>query len=524
VGAAALLTAGSALFGMFATVAVSPAGAITDADLPTSMHGAVETQAVTVGNGALSLLVDPGTAYAYSTLDRDDYGFGTPSFTMTARGANLNLGTIAYAVLWAAPDCANNNAACVLSGGKGTPNTGLHEAKGFPAYAEALYPPPPDDDDAQSQEAVYKCVVNKDGAGSPPTGGSAEEICKQSSAVPMTAWAETNAPEYRATGFSRAAGFDVPGVLAVRGSESFSEVRPIAPGLVQSTGYSNVSGIEILGGQIRIDNVLSTSTVVSSVDGADVKKSSSSCSFAGLSVAGQGFSTDLAGLANPQLQAALDSVATSSGYRVELIAPGSVPLAQVDEGKFVSGCSGLQLKFTDLHTQAPIPLCFPSDTPEGVPSCLPALGNREEFSFGKISVQQSVTDLAGLFGGDGSGVGDGSGAGSEAVGGGDFASVGSVDSGGPAGAAAAVTDYGAGSGSASGSGSQSVSSGSKSGASSGARSGSGYEAQQLKRVFDPQKIGAATAAAGAGLVLAVLVLIGVVNALASGMPFKIPGF
>jgi hypothetical protein len=43
-------------------------------------------------------------------------------------------------------------------------------------------------------------------------------------------------------------------------------------------------------------------------------------------------------------------------------------------------------------------------------------------------------------------------------------------------------------------------------------------------VFDPQKIGAATAAAGAGLVLAVLVLIGVVNALASGLPFKIPGF
>ena len=111
------------------------------------MHGAVETQAVTLGNGAAALLVDPGTAYAYSTLDRDDYGGGSVSYTMTARGANLNLGTIAYAVIWAAPSCDQKadpnapNVPCVMSGGAtGTPDTGLEDAAGFPGYAEALYP------------------------------------------------------------------------------------------------------------------------------------------------------------------------------------------------------------------------------------------------------------------------------------------------------------------------------------------------------------------------------------------------
>src|SRR5687768_1240326 len=85
-------------------------------DLPKSLHGAVETQAFTDGNGALALFVDPGTAYAYSTLDRDDYGGGSTSYTMTARGANLNLGTIALAVVWAAPDCSGDgNSSCHLS-------------------------------------------------------------------------------------------------------------------------------------------------------------------------------------------------------------------------------------------------------------------------------------------------------------------------------------------------------------------------------------------------------------------------
>ncbi|HEV7887910.1 MAG TPA: hypothetical protein VGO92_10145 [Acidimicrobiales bacterium] len=531
VGLAALVVGASALLGLGS----SGAGAVAAADLPQSMHGAVETQAVTVGNGAVSLLVDPGTAYAYSTLDRDDYGEGSVNFSMTARGANLNLGTIAYAVLWAPPACATNNAPCFLSGQwvykdgspyKGEPpNTGLHEAKGFPGYAEALYPPPPEGS-GTSQERVYKCIITKDGPGSPPTNGAgADQVCKGNDFVPMSAWAEAVAPEYRSTGFSRAAGFDVPGVLAVRGSESHSDVRPVGAGIVQSTGYSNVQGIEILGGAIKIDSVKSSSTVVSSIDGVDVKKSGASCTFSGLSVNGQGFSTNLRDLANPQLQAQLDQVAKQSGYKVEIIAPAETDVAQVDEGKFVSGCSGLQIKFTDLHTQAPIPLCFPSDPPSGVPGCVPALGNREEFSFGKISVQQAVNDLSFSFG-DGSAGGSGAGAGS--VPGGDFSSAdgGSTLSAAAAGAAAgsgSVTDFSSASGSVSAVAAP-VRSGSGSGSGSSAGSAYQYDTAGLSKAFNPRQLGALTAASGGLLLLGVMALVGVVNALAGGRPFRLPGF
>ena len=126
--------------------------------------------------------MDPGTAHAYTTVDRDDYGEGSESFTMTARGANLNLGVIPYAVIWAAPECRAEydgpNFACVSSGQVApgmAPNVGLHEAKGFPGYAEALYPPPPADSGQLPQDRVYKCIVNKDGR-SPPSNGTAQGV------------------------------------------------------------------------------------------------------------------------------------------------------------------------------------------------------------------------------------------------------------------------------------------------------------------------------------------------------------
>jgi hypothetical protein len=514
-----------------AALPTGAAAAVAKKDVPTSMHGAVETQAVTVGNGALSLLVDPGTAYAYSTLDRDDYGEDSESFTMTARGANVNLGTIAYAVLWAPPACENNNVPCFLSGSKDPhmPNTGLHEAKGFPAYAEALYPPPPATD-AASQERVYKCIVNKDGPGSPPGEGKAQDICKDKDFIPMSAWAETIADEYRATGFSRAAGFDL-GVLGVRGSESRSDVRAVGEGKVRSTGYSNVSGISLLGGYIRVDNVYSEATIVSSDAGVDEKKSGSSCTFSGLTVAGQAFSRDAAEVADPQLQKALDEVAARTQYKVEIVAPARTPIT-FDEGKFKTECSGLQFKFTDLHNQAPtpVPLCSPGAPPQGVPQCVPALGNREEFSFGRIAVQQSVNSFdVGALGGGGldgldAGLGDAGGDGGAAAlgdtGGGDFAGAG-LDGGG-GGSAVAVPDaaYSAGSGS----GSESAS-GSGLPRSSGRQSVADTLAAEDAATggLNTRLIGAMTAASGAGLLLGVLIVIGVVNALASRKSFRLPG-
>jgi len=43
------------------------------------------------------LLVDPGPAYAYVTVDRDEFTGRHVSQTMTARGANLDPGAIAAA-------------------------------------------------------------------------------------------------------------------------------------------------------------------------------------------------------------------------------------------------------------------------------------------------------------------------------------------------------------------------------------------------------------------------------------------
>lgn len=518
-------TAAAALV-LGAVMAAPAEAAIQKKDVPTSMHGAVETQAITVGNGALSLLVDPGTAYAYSTLDYDDYGEDSQSFTMTARGANLNLGTIAYAVIWAPPNCATNNVPCFLSGSKDPhmPNTGLHEAKGFPAYAEALYPPPPASD-AASQERVYKCVVTKDGPGSPPTNGEAQRFCQGNPEVPLTAWAETIDTEYRATGFSRAAGFDV-GALAVRGSESASEVRAVGEKKVRSFGYSNVSGISLLGGYIRIDNVYSEATIVSSDIGVDARKSSASCTFSGLTVAGEMHGTTAGELADPRLQAALDQVAARTNVKVELIAPTLLPVEQVDEGKFVTGCSGLQVKMTDLNQQSPVP-CSPTPPPGGAPNCLPAAGNREELSFGRISVQQSVNEFESFDDGSGGLGGGGLGGVDELgdTGGGDFAAAGG-----------SVADFGSGGaggesvGAAGGSGSV-VSSGSGSGSGSGltrrrasARSVGDAAAGEVLETSNARMVGAMTAAGGAGLLVGFLVLVGVVNAMASGRRFRLPGF
>lgn len=530
--AAAALTVGVGL------VPATPAhAALKDKDLASSMHGALETQAVTVGNGALSLLVDPGTAYAYSTFDRDDYGEDSVSYTMTARGANLNLGTIAYAVLWAPPTCSpSQNVPCVLSGGYDSHglNTGLHEAKGFPGYAEALYPPPPPEDGA-SQERVYKCVVNKDGPGSPPGNGEAQTICKTNdgNGVPMTAWAETLADEYTSRGFSRAAGFDL-GVLAVNGSESRSVVQAIGEGKLQTTGYSNVNGISLLGGWIRIDNVHSEASIVSTDAGVDSRNSSSSCTFAGLTVANQRFADDGSDFADPRMQAALDQIAAATQYKVELIKPTADPVAQVDDGKFYTACSGFQVKFTDLHTQAPVPVCFPSTPDPAIPKCVPALGNREEFAFGRISAQQSVNEnptFDDLTGGldelDTTGGGDfGSGA---AVGGGD---LGGSDLGG--GGAALDSSSGIGTDlSGGGLGTDSIGSSSSSGAGSSGRSrksvatgssGSSYDVGGGEEPYDLKTIGTLTAVSGGGLFFAVLALMGVVNALAGGRPFKMPGF
>ena len=505
---AALLLGGSA---SLAGVAAPAAAAITASDLPTSMHGAVETQAVTVGNGAAALFVDPGTAYAYSTLDRDDYGEGSESYTMTARGANLNLGVIALAVLWAAPECRAEydgpNFACVASGQVApgqAPNTGLHEAKGFPAYAEALYPPPPADTGALAQDRVYKCIVNKDGPGSPPSNGTAAQVCKTSDGVPLTAWAEAVGEEYRATGFSRAAGTDL-GLAKVANNESFSDVRPIGGGKVVSQGFSALHNISLLGGQISIDAVRSAARVVGS---PTESARSVSCTFSGLRIEGQAVETDGHDLPADQLKPLLDGVAEATGYVVEILPPTLISEVQ-EGGKQFVGCSGLVVRFTDTHTASPVPVCLPVAVDPSVPQCVPALANREEFSFGRITVQQSVNNTSfDLLGGleDTLDVG-----GALDAGGGDsFSDLSATGT--------PLDDLGGADALNSGS----TVAGSATEAGSGALGSSGIE--NTAHTVNAARLGWLAAASSLAWLIGILVLIGVINSLATGRRLRLPGF
>jgi hypothetical protein len=516
--ASALVVFGTGVFAVGSAQADDPVPAATD--LAPSIHGAVETQAITAGEGALSLLVDPSTAYAYSTLDRDE-GL---NFSMTARGANLNLGADIYATLWAPPDCVAKNAPCYLSGSyaPGAPNTGLHEAKGFPFYAEALYPPPPS---GPSQERVYKCVLTKDAPGGVPTGGAAGDVCKQSGSIPLTAWAETVGAEYRSTGQSRAEGLSVPGLVSVAASESFSDVRALPGKRARSTGYSNVSGINLLGGMITIDHVRSEGTVVSSVD--KVETDTASCQIVGLNVLGTPYGNDAKDLASPQLQAALDQIASQTGYQVVIIPPTGPKTGLIDGGKHVAGCDGLEITFTDTHQQVvPLgavsselpPLCADAFIPQAPPVCVPALGLRQELSFGRLNVQQAVNAVNLL----------------------DLqqdVSVPSVDAGLPTGGSPATLASAAGAGAAAAAvppglvadpgGSTVAPSAGASGAARRAVRLPGsvrpFQAAAAHSPFNPKLIGGLTGAAVGALVLGVLFLVGVVNALASGRPLRLPG-
>jgi hypothetical protein len=510
----------AALLGASGWMAAVPAQADQPAasDLPSSLHGAVETQGLTIGNGAAALLVDPGTAYAYSTLDRDDYGGGSVSFTMTARGANLNLGTIPLAVIWAAPSCTpaegdpvSTDVPCALSGGTVpgvTPNTGLHEAKGFPAYAEALYPPPPADSGQLPQDRVYKCVVNKDGPGAQPSLGRLATICKQSDGIPLTSWAEAIGDEVRTTGFSRAAGFDA-GTVKVAGSESFSQVQPIEGGKLISQGYSVIKDVSLLGGQITFDSIRSAARIVSAASGESQRDVS--CTFSGLKIAGQDVKSDGNDLPIDQMAPLLQGISDSTGYVVEIVKPGLVSKL-IEGSQDYAACSGIQVKITDTHTQAPVPVCLPAQVDPSVPQCVPALANREEFSFGRIVVQQSVNNAT-AFNADTvdalGAVGDATGGGTDVLGADLSASGGGADLG------LGVGGSGLSGGAQSGSGS--LANGAGTGTINGNLSGS-------VKLVNSGQLGVLAAVSALAWLVAILVAVGTINSLATGRPLRLPGF
>jgi hypothetical protein len=281
------------------------------------------------------------------------------------------------------------------AGGEPQPgDIGLHNAAGFPGYAEALFPDQPGQ---PSQQSVYKCVVNKDANGAAPTAGQAQTICQQGGdSVPVTAWATAIKDQVKAEGFSRGLGFGAPGAFSVGASESHALVTPEAGGVLHSTGYSTIKSIDIGGGQIHIDQVRSEADIKATAD--KLISATGSCTMSGLVVGGQPVQQTTGGeLPAQQLQPLLDGVQQATQLQVHIDPPTGVENITVEGSKRVVDCAGLRISITDLRSDTGV--CFPAPPPQPppdsglpltVPQCVPPLGTSYELSFGKISVQQSV--------------------------------------------------------------------------------------------------------------------------------------
>src|ERR1041384_8164725 len=107
VAAGTVGTIGLALapFGTATAATAGPGSALDVKKLPNAIHATVENEAVVLGNGAISLFVDPGTAYSLANVEytrlSDD---AAADSSQKAVAAVLNPGTIGGAVLWATPN------------------------------------------------------------------------------------------------------------------------------------------------------------------------------------------------------------------------------------------------------------------------------------------------------------------------------------------------------------------------------------------------------------------------------------
>lgn len=526
---AAMLLAGAA-----GGALAADSGKVDPAKLPKSLHGAVETKAFTAGTvlpptipKAGSILFDPGPAYAYSTLDRDDYGEGNVNFTMTARGANLDPGTIAAGgVFWPAPDCTGPdapNVPCITQGGSldkgdhpGTGvDTGLETAKGWPMYSEALFPDQPGQ---PSNQTAYKCIFDKDVNGAPPTKGQLSDACKSGGdSVPFTSWATAIGDNITSEGFSRGAGVEAPGVFSVGGSESHSLVQPDPNGVLHTAGSATIHSIDIGGGQIKIDQVRSDADIKSTSD--KVVSATGNCTMSGLTIGGQSVGITGGEIDPKQAQPLLDGVRAATQLKVEITPPTGVQKSVVEGAKQVVSCTGLRIAITDERTSTGI--CGPAAPPQpppgsGIPpapQCVPPAGVRYELSFGSITAQQSVNAFAGASTDSAAGA-----TASAAVSGADLSANPSVPTDVP------TADLGTGTGAPTDF-NQTPFSPPRSNVGTGATRPNFRNAAGGFKLAGANlaQIAALTGGAAAALGLCVWFLLGVVNSVAHGTPLKLPG-
>jgi hypothetical protein len=164
-----------------------------------------------------------------------------------------------------------------------------------------------------------------------------------------------------------------------------------------------------------------------------------------------------------------------------------------------------------------VPVCLPPINPM-VPTCVPALANREELHLGALTVQQSVNSFAS--GASGTPVSGGGGAGASAGGMGD-ALGGSVL--GATYTAPDTSSAGAGSPSSeSALGTPSSGAGTTPEVNLNPPVNNALPTQLASKGRNLAAIGALTAAGGLMILLVTLLLLGVVNAMATGTPLRLP--
>jgi len=490
----------------------SRAATLDPKNLPNAMHASVEDKAIILGTGSgagLAVILDPGPAYSLANIDYSRFADDIPAdVAMKARGAILDPGTIGGAVLWAPPagefadPDLNSDGKGDRTGGVPCNNdcelapTGMHEAAGFPGYAEAFYP----NANGIDRQHTAKCLINKDANEANPTGGAIQTACRNDAeATPFYAVADTFIDDLHSRGFSRAAGATASSIISVGASEALSDVRPTTTGKLIARGYAAASNISLANGVVQIGAVRSSAEIDTEPGAGAPDVAKASCTVSGVQVAGVDLPVDAGTQINPNTFKPLHDAALARGFDITILPPSKPTITTDQFGKHTATCVGMRVFIDDLSSQ---------------------IKGRLEYTFGFIEVKASSNTFQSF-----ETVTDSTDSGSSLLG----AAI-SSDSGiGGVGAtpfnspAPSAFDTSALSGSSS--------SGSSTGSNTSKRrsSGTAVLGAQTARSLGGQKpiskstVVALTTGTSAMIGLSVWLLIGVVMALASGTPLRLPG-
>lgn len=307
-----------------AVVPAAPVPAGADSEVPLTFSGRVEGTAVRYGLGAISTFADPGTAYTFAKVDSVVGIDGDRVLEMKAVGANLDPGTIVGAVIWAPGSSPL------------PPESGMHEARGFPFYSEAFHPTP----EGQSKR-TEKCFFNKEAQPSPECRAADAVMFSSGVVVPEEGVQVDGAPPLlSSTGFARAVGTD-QGDLRIGETSSEAFVGPDEQGRLVSRHHATAREVVIAGTPVAATFSVS-SEVVSTEEGAT---GTARCD-AVITIAGQTLSSP------EEINAALKAFGEASGHTIVFTPPTKpvvAPTASEPPGARAS-CQGARLEVVSRNT------------------------------------------------------------------------------------------------------------------------------------------------------------------------------